>query len=167
MSEIEYDVTVYVEHSRNLKELVELFQNINQGHADKASKMLKTMGLKKKLSIQELIDIKDRILNRVDVKSNLVGKILTWGRINAGNSFVPSPPTNLSVTPVSISQIDLSWGAANDAFGVTGYLVERCQGAGCTTFAQIATLPGTSFSDTGLASSTHCRLRRSLSTTQV
>jgi len=34
---------------------------------------------------------------------------------------------------------------------VTGYRVERCQGAGCTTFAQVATPTGTSFSDTGLA----------------
>ena len=38
--------------------------------------------------------------------------------------------------------------------GVTGYRVERCQGAGCTTFAQIATPTGTSFSDTGLTAGT-------------
>ena len=45
-------------------------------------------------------------------------------------------------------------GGIDDNVGVTGYLVERCQGAGCTTFAQIATSSGTSFNDTGLASST-------------
>ena len=36
-----------------------------------------------------------------------------------------------------------SWTAATDNVGVTGYLVERCQGAGCTNFAQIATPTGT------------------------
>ena len=35
------------------------------------------------------------------------------------------------------TQINLSWTASTDNVGVTGYLVERCQGAGCTTFAQI------------------------------
>src|SRR4029077_3827821 len=38
--------------------------------------------------------------------------------------------------------------------GVTGYLVERCQGVGCTTFAQIATSVTTTFSDAGLTAST-------------
>jgi len=37
---------------------------------------------------------------------------------------------------------------------VTGYLVERCQGAGCTNFAQIATSSSTSYNDTVLASNT-------------
>ena len=32
--------------------------------------------------------------------------------------------------------------------------MERCQGAGCATFAQIATPTGTSFSDTGLTAGT-------------
>ena len=33
---------------------------------------------------------------------------------------------------------------------VTGYRVERCQGAGCTNFVQVGTPTGTSFNDTGL-----------------
>jgi chitodextrinase len=37
---------------------------------------------------------------------------------------------------------------------VTGYLVSRCQGAGCTNYATIATAPGTTFNDTGLAGNT-------------
>ena len=37
---------------------------------------------------------------------------------------------------------------------MTGYLVERCQGAGCTTFAQIATPTGTTYNDTGLTATT-------------
>ena len=37
---------------------------------------------------------------------------------------------------------------------MTGYLIERCQGTGCTNFTQIATTIGTVFNDTGLAAST-------------
>src|SRR6185503_18282112 len=49
---------------------------------------------------------------------------------------------------------NLTWGAATDNVGVTGYRVERCAGAGCTTFTQIATPTSTTFSDTGLTDST-------------
>jgi hypothetical protein len=38
--------------------------------------------------------------------------------------------------------------------GVTGYRVERCQGGGCSNFAQIAAPSGASFNDTGLSAST-------------
>jgi hypothetical protein len=34
--------------------------------------------------------------------------------------------------------------------GVTGYLVERCPGSGCSNFAQIATPAGTAYTDGGL-----------------
>src|SRR5437773_4569672 len=67
----------------------------------------------------------------------------------------PSTPGMLTANAVSLSQIDLSWGAATDDVGVTGYRLERCQGAGCTTFTQIATPSGTSYSDTGLSASTY------------
>src|SRR5206468_2937345 len=36
----------------------------------------------------------------------------------------------------------------------TGYVVERCAGAGCSTFAQLGTSAATSFNDTGLTAST-------------
>src|SRR5207249_4531389 len=62
----------------------------------------------------------------------------------------PTAPSGLSATAVSGSQINLSWTASTDNVGVTGYLVERCQGAGCSSFAQIATPAGTSLNDTGL-----------------
>jgi len=55
---------------------------------------------------------------------------------------------------VSGSQINLMWTAAMDNVGVTGYLVERCQDAGCTTFVQIMTVTGTTYNDTGLAANT-------------
>ena len=66
----------------------------------------------------------------------------------------PTAPSNLGATATSPSQINLTWTAATDNVGVTGYRVERCQGVGCTTFAQVGTPAGTSFSDTGLAATT-------------
>ena len=35
--------------------------------------------------------------------------------------------------------------------GVTGYRVERCKGAGCTSFAQLAKPSGTSYNNAALA----------------
>src|SRR5262249_20338859 len=66
----------------------------------------------------------------------------------------PSAPGTLTVTASGSTQINLGWGAATDDVGVTGYRVERCAGAGCSAFAQIATPTATSFSDTGLAAGT-------------
>jgi fibronectin type 3 domain-containing protein len=66
----------------------------------------------------------------------------------------PTAPTSLVGTPISTSQINLTWTASTDNVGVTGYRVERCQGAGCTNYSQIATPAGTAYSDTGLSAST-------------
>jgi fibronectin type 3 domain-containing protein len=65
----------------------------------------------------------------------------------------PTAPTGLTATAASASQINLSWTASTDNVGVTGYLVERCQGTTCT-FAQIGTTTTTTYSDSGLAAST-------------
>src|SRR3989454_777031 len=66
----------------------------------------------------------------------------------------PSAPTNLSATAISTSQITLAWTASTDNVAVTSYLVERCQTAGCTTFAQITSQSGTTFSNTALSAGT-------------
>ena len=66
----------------------------------------------------------------------------------------PSAPGTLSATATSPSQIDLSWGAATDNVAVTLYRIERCQGAGCSNFAEIATTSSTSYPNTGLSAST-------------
>jgi chitodextrinase len=66
----------------------------------------------------------------------------------------PSAPTTLSAVAVSTSQINLTWSASTDDIGVTGYRLERCQGAGCTNFAQIATPTTTSFNNTGRSAGT-------------
>src|SRR3989442_1685344 len=68
------------------------------------------------------------------------------------NSLPPTAPSSLTATALSSSQINLAWIAASGA--VTNYQVERCQTTACS-FAPIATVSGTTYSDTtGLAAST-------------
>ena len=55
----------------------------------------------------------------------------------------PRRPERSTATAVTSGRIDLAWGAATDNVAVTGYRVERCQGTGCTNFAQIAAPTGT------------------------
>ena len=74
--------------------------------------------------------------------------------VGTGDTQVPSAPGTLTATAAGSTAVNLSWGAATDNVGVTGYRVERCQGAGCSNFAQIATPAGTTYTDTGLSPST-------------
>ncbi|PYS27524.1 MAG: hypothetical protein DMG11_16110, partial [Acidobacteria bacterium] len=80
--------------------------------------------------------------------------------VNAsGDTTPPAAPTNLAAAASSASRINLTWTASTDNVGVTGYRIERCQGAGCSTFAQIGTSTSASYSDTGLSASTSYRYR--------
>jgi chitinase len=72
---------------------------------------------------------------------------VTGGSGGGGDTTAPSAPTNLAVTGTTASSVSLSWGASTDNVGVTGYQVFR---AG----SNVATVTGTSFTDTGLAAST-------------
>jgi hypothetical protein len=66
----------------------------------------------------------------------------------------PTAPTNLTAAAVSSSQINLAW--SDNSADETGFKIERCSGAGCTDFAQVATVGqnATSYSNTGLTAST-------------
>ena len=78
------------------------------------------------------------------------------GSSGGGDTTPPSAPGTLTATAASSGEIDLSWGAATDNVGVTGYDVERCAGTTCTTFAQIAATSGTgtTYKDTTVSAST-------------
>ena len=71
-----------------------------------------------------------------------------------GDVTPPTTPSNLLATAAGPGGINLSWTASTDNVGVTNYLIERCQGPGCTLFAQVGTSSTTTFSDAGLLSST-------------
>ena len=80
------------------------------------------------------------------------GAVFEYGqRDDAPDTTPPTAPNGLTATAPASSQVNLSWAAATDNVGVTGYRVERCQGAGCTTFMEIATPTGTTYSDGGLS----------------
>ncbi len=68
----------------------------------------------------------------------------------------PSAPGTLTASAVSANEIDLSWGAATDNVGVTGYQIFRCQNAGCTGYTLLAAPTGTAttYKDTSVAAST-------------
>ena len=96
-----------------------------------------------------------------DAAGNLSGYSATAAATTnvAADTTAPTVPANVVAAATGSSSINLTWTASTDNIGVTGYRVERCQGAGCTTFAQVATPAGTSFSDSGLASGTYYRYR--------
>lgn len=92
-----------------------------------------------------------------DANSNLSGYSATASTTtlaSGGDTTPPTAPTALGATAVSGTQINLSWTASTDNVGVTGYKVERCSGSSCSNFVQVATPTGTSYSDTGLVTST-------------
>jgi len=91
-----------------------------------------------------------------DAAGNLSGYsgIVTSTTTATPDTTPPSAPATSTATATSVSQINLSWAASTDNVAVTGYRVERCAGAGCTTFAQVASPTTTTFSDTGLSAST-------------
>src|SRR2546421_41505 len=96
------------------------------------------------------VRIYNRALSATEIQTDMNTSIAP----SAPDTTAPSAPTTLTATAASASQIDLAWSASTDNVGVTGYRVERCQGAGCTTFAQVSAPTATSFNNTGLAAGT-------------
>ncbi len=89
----------------------------------------------------------------VFVLANAVDQNLFTLRLGNGtppppmDTQAPTAPTGLIVTPVSASQVNLSWTASMDNIGVIGYRVER-------NTMEIGMTSSLSFSDTGLTAST-------------
>ena len=99
-------------------------------------------------------------MRAVDAAGNLSGySAIVTTRTLAPDTTRPTAPTGLIATAAGATRVDVNWTASTDNVGVTGYRVERCQGAGCTNFAEVATPTGTAYSDTGLAASTTYRYR--------
>jgi len=67
---------------------------------------------------------------------------------SGGDATPPSVPGAL-VGSASGTSVNLSWQAATDNVSVTGYRLERCDGATCASFVQVAAPSGTSFTDAG------------------
>jgi mannan endo-1,4-beta-mannosidase len=62
----------------------------------------------------------------------------------------PTAPTGLTASGTTNTSVGLSWTAATDNVGVTGYDILRATGASGGSFAQVGTSTTTSFSNSGL-----------------
>ena len=89
-------------------------------------------------------------LTATQIQADMAAPVVSGG----GDGQLPSAPGTLTATAAGSTGVSLSWGAATDNVGVTGYQVERCQGAGCSTFVQVGTPTGTTFADSGLTAGT-------------
>src|SRR5207245_2666065 len=71
----------------------------------------------------------------------------------------PAAPTSLTATTASSTQINPTW--TDNSNNEDGFRIERCQGAGCANFAEIATVAANvvSYSDTGLTAATTYQYR--------
>ena len=96
--------------------------------------------------------VRDTIVNTVDRKSSLAGKVASGGRVNAHNPFLcfgtVETPSSLTAEMGPGGGIHLTW-VDNSGYEI-GFKIERKLGAD-GTFAQIDTVPThvTSYTDTG------------------
>ena len=96
-----------------------------------------------------------------DAAGNLGGYsvVVSATTTSSGDTRAPTAPGTPVATASGTTTVNLRWPASSDKVGVVGYRVERCTGAGCTGFVQIATPTGTTYTDTGLSPSTTYRYR--------
>jgi hypothetical protein len=95
---------------------------------------------------------------RLTVTDNLGASGSATTTIQVSANF-PGAPNNLAAAAVSSTQIALSW---NDNSGnEEGFKIERCSGASCTKFSQIAVVGANvkNYSSTGLKRNTSYRFR--------
>ncbi len=80
------------------------------------------------------------------------GKTVNFVFSPDGSPVEPSPPTGLTATPHSSTEIDLSWSipTINGGSPITGYKIERNDGSG---FSAIQNTQTTTYQDTGLTPS--------------
>ena len=110
-------------------------------------------------------DIRSAILESATATptASLAGITVTGGRLNIGFWFTagspPAAPSLLGAAAVSASQINLTW--ADNSSDEDGFAVERCTGATCTGFTQIASVGAgaTAYQNMSLAASTTYRYR--------
>lgn len=88
-------------------------------------------------------------------------KVPKNGRVSqvasTGTLTPPPAPSNLLARALTKSQVQLTW--TNNASNQDGVIIERCKGATCTNFTQIAIVTGTAYTDSGLLANTTYRYR--------
>jgi hypothetical protein len=84
---------------------------------------------------------------RYRVRASNAGGNSGYSNVASAGTNAPADPTSLTATTISATRIDLAW--ADNADNELQYVVERCTGAGCSSFAEVAPLAAgtTSHSD--------------------
>ncbi len=101
------------------------------------------------------------------LKTKLIGLVLATSlsgctkssEITDSASLLPDNPSALSVGTITSTAITISW--TDNSSSETAYIVERCSGASCTNFAQVASkaADSTSHTESGLTAATVYRFR--------
>ena len=89
--------------------------------------------------------------------SDAAGNLSGFSNVSSAttpDTQAPTAPAGLTATALTSTQINLSWTASTDNVAVTGYQIERCQGAGCSNFTPLITVTTTNYSNTGLTAGT-------------
>src|SRR3989441_20994 len=97
------------------------------------------------------VRVYNRALTLAEIQADMTTPV---GGTPPPDTQAPTAPGDLTATAARGAPINPSWGAATDNVGVTGYRVERCQGAGCVNFLENAAPTGTTYSDAGLTANT-------------
>jgi len=108
----------------------------------------------------KFLSIREPSCERPPVARTVPASALLFGLCFAAASQAspPTAPGSLTATPVSSTQTNLSWTASTDTLQITGYVVQRCSGASCTTFAQVGSVSsGATYLDSGLTAGTTYR----------
>lgn len=77
----------------------------------------------------------------------------------AGDTESPTQPSSAAAVAPGTHGIDIGWGASSDNVGVTAYRIERCAGASCSSFSEIAQTTALTYADRGLTPDTLYRYR--------
>lgn len=101
-------------------------------------------------SNQPLFSVKGVYNATAFVTNQAAGKTVNFVFSPDGSPALPSSPTNLVATPISASEVDLSWTAPqnNGGLSITGYKIERNDGNGFNVIANSPTT--TTYKDTNL-----------------
>jgi tartrate-resistant acid phosphatase type 5 len=79
--------------------------------------------------------------------------------LSHGAVTVPNPPSGLSADSIDHQRIALAWTDSSD--NESGFMIERCEGTGCTNFAEVAQTATniSEYTDSGLQAETLYRYR--------
>ncbi|MGA9673360.1 MAG: IPT/TIG domain-containing protein [Terracidiphilus sp.] len=82
---------------------------------------------------------------------NTGGVFSGYSNLQAVSPIMPYVVSSFAATPIRT----LSWNPSAESGGsISQYSIERCTGQSCTNFSQIATIPGTSYTDSSAAAGT-------------